>query len=265
MAITGLEVQSISHIIEQAALRDAESNITRMALSEGRIPSTQEVSDESKSIHKEVSEALRPEKNIDTWNRARLQDSIEHKIENTCLWDKYVTIGNLGEEAFTVESITNANLLNGELPSNSKIIIKNKHGDNTITVHTDNLSRPRLYDVSQVTKTDGTRDIYQQYLCNFQKDGFPTDDAGHILAREFGGPCEQINLMPMDSHTNRYGEWRLMEKDIGRALDHGDAVTDFKTEIVYDGTSKRPLGFEVSYKNNGSTVYEYIDNTARGA
>lgn len=152
-------------------------------------------------------------------------------------------------------------LLNSELPSNSPIEIYNPRGDNNITVHTDELGRTQIYEVDKIKIADGERDLNQQRLCRTLKDGLETDDAGHLIANEFGGPSEQINYQPMDSVTNRSGEWRNMEKSWKKTLEDGGQITDIRMKIDYDGTCKRPTDFNVSYKENGATLYRFVDNS----
>lgn len=157
-----------------------------------------------------------------------------------------------------------AKLLNGDLPKNSEIVYDNEIGKNTITYKTDDMGRVSETSVDRLTHADGIRDSNQQQLCRKLKDGLPGDDAGHIIAREFGGPSEQINLTPMNADINRHGEWRKMEREIDSAINDGKEVTNYNCKEYFDGESKRPTGFDVSYEIDGELHQKYIDNTPRG-
>ena len=47
--------------------------------------------------------------------------------------------------------------LDGELPENSKFIIANPGGENTITVTTDEFGRHKTIDIDSIQRTDGTK------------------------------------------------------------------------------------------------------------
>lgn len=171
--------------------------------------------------------------------------------------------GNIegGRFEFSLESGVHKELLNQfPPPANSVERVQTLSG-NTMTCAHDEWSRPVRIEIDKISHVDVSRDVYQQSRCNDLKNGLPTDDAGHLLAREFGGPSEQINYLPMDAHTNRHGEWRLMEREWENALDAGNEVANIRIEPQYDSLSRRPDGFEVSYEVNGEVEYRYIDNT----
>ena len=180
-------------------------------------------------------------------------------------WNDKILPSDTVEKTFSVESGKDSFLLNGELPENSKIIINNQDGQNVITVKTDEFGRHQTIDIDSIQKFDGTRDLYQQQRCCGLKDGLASDDASHILAREFGGPSEQFNLLPQDSYVNRFGEQRLMERSWGKILDNGGTVKDVHIEVNYvEGTNSfRPTGYEISCKENGVQTSYFIDNSPR--
>ena len=73
------------------------------------------------------------------------------------------------------------------------------------------------------------RNVYQQGKSVDVKNGIKGDDqGGHIIARVFNGPGEQINYVPQTAKLNN-GEWKSMV-DI---------------QIIYNSNSKRPKRFEV--------------------
>lgn len=56
------------------------------------------------------------------------------------------------------------------------------------------------------------RNVYQQGKSVDVKNGIKGDDqGGHIIARVFNGPGEQINYVPQTAKLNN-GEWKSMEK-----------------------------------------------------
>lgn len=166
-----------------------------------------------------------------------------------------------GKCVFELRSGVDSKLLNQfPPPSNSVENVLTSSG-NTMSFYHDEICRCSCVEIGKIERVDGVRDVSQQSICRELKNGLPTDDAGHVLAREFGGPPEQVNYLPMDSYTNRHGEWRYMERELEHALDAGKEVTHFRVEPQYDGLSRRPDGFEVSYQVDGATEYRYIDNT----
>ncbi len=84
------------------------------------------------------------------------------------------------------------------------------------------------------------------------------DQGGHIIARIFNGPGEQINYVPQNALINN-GNWKSMENDFRMNLESGDKV-EVDIKIVYDikGTSKRPKKFVVDAKvTNSANEVEY--------
>lgn len=168
-----------------------------------------------------------------------------------------------GKPVYEVESGRDSELLNGKLPEKSVLEIDNPVGKNHIQVETNGMGRNIDMKVDRLEKIPGelrVRDVDQQRLCRQMKDGRPGDDGGHLLASEFGGPKEQVNLSPMNSYINRHGEWRRMEKFVEKALDGGKSVTDYRVKSAYDGESLRPEKFTVSMKVDGVPKYFQIKN-----
>lgn len=192
----------------------------------------------------------------------KMEQVVDTQPEKVTSWAECQS-GNTvdGYAMYTLESGKHSDLLNSYPPPCQSIECVQTQSGNTLTFTTDEWSRCKTVEIEKIERVDGIRDEYQQQRCNELKDGFKSDDAGHILAREFGGPPEQINLLPMDSYTNRHGEWRNMEREWGRSIDEGKSVTDVIISPQYEGTSKRPVGFEVSYQLDGQYEARYIDNT----
>lgn len=88
------------------------------------------------------------------------------------------------------------------------------------------------------------RNVYQQGKSVDVKNGIKGDDqGGHIIARVFNGPGEQINYVPQTAKLNN-GEWKSMEKKWKDALSEGKKV-EVDIQIIYNSNSKRPKRFEV--------------------
>lgn len=89
------------------------------------------------------------------------------------------------------------------------------------------------------------RNIYQQGKSVDIKDGIKGDDqGGHIIARVFNGPGEQINYVPQTATLNN-GEWKTMEKKWNDALSEGKKV-EVDIKINY-ADNLRPTDFDVTY------------------
>jgi filamentous hemagglutinin len=66
----------------------------------------------------------------------------------------------------------------------------------------------------------------------------------------------------MDANLNK-GVWKAMENEWARALDSGKTVS-VKIEPVYEGGTKRPINFDVSYKISGEPPKTTIINNTPG-
>lgn len=103
------------------------------------------------------------------------------------------------------------------------------------------------------------RNVYQQGKSVDVKNGIKGDDqGGHIIARVFNGPGEQINYVPQTAKLNN-GEWKSMEKKLKDALSDGKKV-EVDIQIIYDSNSKRPKIFLVEYKISNEPTVQMIFN-----
>ena len=126
---------------------------------------------------------------------------------------------------------------------------------------TDELGRVSKVE-GELTLKDRGRNEYQQQKSVPLKDGIQgEDDGGHLIAQIFNGPGEQINYLPMIKSSNRYGDWRAMEREWQNAL---KSVPPKKVNVeinpIFEGTSKRPTMFEVNYKIGGNKFSKTIFN-----
>lgn len=198
--------------------------------------------------------------NINTTLDTSRECDMDYRSPETQGWNSFYVGDCNGRSFFKITEGQNTEILNASLCENAVFESPTQSG-NTITSWTDELGRIEKMNIDKIECYDGVRDLNQQKKCNELKNGLTSDDAGHLLAREFGGPTEQFNLTPMDSHTNRHGEWRYMEQEWKQAMNDGKSISDINYQIYYDGDSKRPTGFDISYKVDGETEIRYVDNS----
>src|SRR5574344_1950874 len=86
-----------------------------------------------------------------------------------------------------------------------------------------------------------------------------TDDRGHLIAHEFGGSDTEGNLVPMDSDLNESGDYRQLEIELKKAVEEGKDVS-VTVEPQYEGDSKRPISFVVTYTIDGETYEKTFPN-----
>jgi hypothetical protein len=72
-----------------------------------------------------------------------------------------------------------------------------------------------------------------------RKGGDSGDDAGHLLGGLWGGPGEEINIVPQDWYENRAGQWRHFEAMLDELVGSGEEVR-LTVEPRYGGDSQRP-------------------------
>ena len=121
---------------------------------------------------------------------------------------------------------------------------------------------------SRVSKVSGElkletkdRNIYQQGKSVEIKDGVKGEDqGGHLIARIFNGPGEQINYIPQNAKLNN-GKWRAMENEWKKELKAGKKV-EVEIQIIYStgNFSKRPERFIVEYKVDGKRFIKRFKN-----
>lgn len=71
------------------------------------------------------------------------------------------------------------------------------------------------------------------------------DDGGHLFATMFNGSGELDNIVAMNSNLNK-SAYNKLENKWKRALEQGQRV-DVDIELVYEGESLRPSGFNINY------------------
>ena len=101
--------------------------------------------------------------------------------------------------------------------------------------------------------TPGDRNTYQQGKAGGAY-RLELDQGGHLVATQFGGPGERINLVAMDRALNGAGKdnWYAMENSWRDRLQaNPDTRIDVTIDIDYPGASTRPDQFRVQYSVDG--------------
>jgi hypothetical protein len=83
--------------------------------------------------------------------------------------------------------------------------------------------------------------------------GNSTDDGGHAIAKNLGGPGGRLsgNLFPQSVNINR-GAYRVFEKNVVRSVQEGNEVF-IRVLPKYNGTSTRPYEILYQVRTNGVT------------
>jgi predicted RecA/RadA family phage recombinase len=142
--------------------------------------------------------------------------------------------------------------LNETLKPNAKYKVGNK------LYETDELGRvKRVSGELELGKLG--RNGYQQGKSVTLKDGTKgLDEGGHLVGHQFEGAGEQINYVPMKESLNQ-GAWKKMEMDWAKNLEAGKKV-DVDIKPIYQGESKRPVGFRVNEVVDGvKKTYNYVN------
>jgi hypothetical protein len=154
----------------------------------------------------------------------------------------------------------------GRFPADSRIEL------NGYTYVTDRVGRVR--EVSGTLRLgDGERDAYAQSMVGRGDGRRDTDEGGHLIAREFGGPEGYLNLTPMDATVNRgkysdklLGTFRNSETEMKKLIQDGHRV-DVRIEQGYweENRTGRPDYFRVRYTIDDSvSMVQVIENKADG-
>lgn len=128
--------------------------------------------------------------------------------------------------------------------------------DDKFTFETDQLGRVKKASLTDVQINPRKRNETAQSHAKNVKDGYSTDDGGHIFRAEWNGPSEQINYFPQAPSQNKPpGEWYAMEKFVSEfKKDNPTKRIDIDVFPDFSGSSKRPIGFEVEVKVDGELI-----------
>ena len=89
------------------------------------------------------------------------------------------------------------------------------------------------------------------------KEGDADDDGGHLIGHMFGGPGEEINIVPQDWFENRTGTWHRLEKQWQALLQSGQEVW-VDVEPVYSDESGRPDALNVIWARRASPTTGWV-------
>jgi hypothetical protein len=78
------------------------------------------------------------------------------------------------------------------------------------------------------------------------KGGDPDDDGGHLIPHVFGGPGEEINIVPQDWFENRMGVWRGLEQQWKMLVERGEEVW-VDVRPIYTDDSARPVALQIHW------------------
>ncbi|MHB1316159.1 MAG: DNA/RNA non-specific endonuclease, partial [Christensenellales bacterium] len=84
------------------------------------------------------------------------------------------------------------------------------------------------------------------------------DHAGHLIGDRFGGSPELDNLISQSSGVNQ-SQYKKIENQWAKAIKEGKQVK-VDVEILYEGDSMRPTGFNIQYEVNGKYFERNISN-----
>jgi DNA/RNA non-specific endonuclease len=110
---------------------------------------------------------------------------------------------------------------------------------------------------------DQPRSASLQRSAKSRKGGDADDDGGHLLANQFGGPSEEINVVPQDWHENQRGRWRALEREWRDLVKRGFEVA-VDVQPIYDAASARPVMLVVRWSfraREGPGPREWVKDT----
>ena len=245
--------------------------------------STSEVADAGESPEKEIDSPYKPK-----WN-----DSIElpddaggwqNNIElpdDTVVWKNDIALSD-DEDRKNEPIDSNETTINGEDnrgPRREKIEGRTYYFDdngkqyrvdnelmpnteyevNKYKYVTDDLGRIVLAEGSlRMKEHDGRlaiRDSIEDIGKGDQKEG---DDRGHLIGDQFDGSNGLENMVPQDANINRNG-YKQLENELARAVKCGSEVY-IKVEPIYEGESRRPSVFVVTYSIDGNESMAIFQN-----
>jgi hypothetical protein len=96
------------------------------------------------------------------------------------------------------------------------------------------------------------------------KGGDASDDGGHLIGNVFGGPSEEINVVPQDWFQNQQGAWHRLEREWQRLKQTGHDV-EVQIEPRYEGDGERPVELIVvwAFRPRGVPPSEWVKDRVR--
>lgn len=110
----------------------------------------------------------------------------------------------------------------------------------------------------EVLQKSPVRDQGVQNWMHSLKGSLENDHAGHLIANEFGGGSNMLNLVPMSKNVN-LSKFRSLEKQWKSLVQEGKEVK-VNIDLKYEGTLERPTWINVKYEYDGQVFMESIQN-----
>lgn len=175
----------------------------------------------------------------------------------------YCPMGNKANNKSMNEFLCNKSLLSNvtyhvseHLQENPGVILYETDGYGRVKKVSTNLNRC-WNQLGKAVKRNGT---YIRMACKL-KDGLENDDGGHLIAHDYNGPDDFINVVPMPKSLNR-GDWLNMESILyKKQWDANDSNVYINIEYSSIGKKFRPQKITVQIGNH-KRVFHYQDYDA---
>ena len=152
---------------------------------------------------------------------------------------------------------------NGKLyKSCGELLPNNEYSVNGYDYKTDEIGRTiEASGELKLSESDGRKTINERNVGG--EDKLASDDRGHLIADRFGGSNKIENLVAQDSNLNR-GEYKSLENELADKLKEGREV-EMTVEVDYEGESKRPSSFTVTYSVDGVVSEKtFLNESSKG-
>ena len=190
--------------------------------------------------------------------KIRQDGTVNHIAENTPN-----VVRNYGSNVIIAEQGSKTTRWNKDL---NKPLAKQKYETDKGYLYETDANRRTIRVEGELRLKQNDRSGYQQ-ACAGGNCRLSSDHGGHLIASQFEGPGEAINIVAMDRTLNgSSGEWYKMEQEWANALKEGKKV-EVKIEVFYKNSKdKRPSEFKISYTIDGGDepIKKSFKNTATG-
>lgn len=167
--------------------------------------------------------------------------------DSVLVWESGLKLAVLTKNKITAPGRITASEVGNKVINGNKLIPNMKYDVDGFIYQTDSNGLVKTVS-AKINNTTRIRLDYQQSKSVKIKDGLLGDQGGHLIAARFFGPGEQINVVPMSDELN-LGRWKMMENSWAEAFNTNKLVDiNVEMQIFYEGSTKRPIRFEVQYK-----------------
>ena len=140
---------------------------------------------------------------------------------------------------------------NGAIDTSSSLASNVEIVKGNYTAYTDAYGRPVLNKITDLTIKETGRDNL-----NIKRDNSyyrKSDQRGHIIADNFGGPASSENIVAQMGEVNQ-GKMAQVENRIRELKAQGAKVVDYEVKTNYVGDNKRPTSFEPKIVADGKII-----------